>query len=100
MCKCILYFNSMIGSLQFLGTCIINNELCIITEYMKLGSVYKLLHNENFEINWTHIEKFAIDTAQGMLYLHKCNPPVLHRDLKVPSSDFKLIQTEFKFAGR
>lgn len=24
----------------------------------------------------------ALDAAKGMLYLHMCQPPILHRDLK------------------
>lgn len=80
-------------SLQFLGSCLLEKEVCIIMEYMSLGSVYKLLHDDQFVINWSNIKKvgaskyfqlfqFAMDTAQGMVYLHQSNPVVLHRDLK------------------
>lgn len=27
----------------------------------------------------------ALDAAKGLLYLHSCNPPVLHRDVKSPN---------------
>lgn len=67
---------------QYLGTCVIGTDLCIISEYMSCGSVHKLLHNENFDLTWDLIKKFALDTAQGMLYLHESSPKVLHRDLK------------------
>ena len=60
----------------------INSDICIITEYMCCGSLHKLLHDENFEITWDMVKKFALDTAQGMLYLHNSEPKVLHRDLK------------------
>ena len=27
----------------------------------------------------------ALDAAKGLLYLHSCNPPIIHRDLKSPN---------------
>jgi serine/threonine protein kinase len=68
--------------LQFLGSCMIDGDICIITEYMAKGSVHTLLHDETFSITYELIKRFSIDTAQGMLYLHQSNPPVIHRDLK------------------
>lgn len=59
------------------------NELCIITEYCSGGTLFDLLHRrKGTEIPWSVKVKFAKDIAQGMLYLHTCNPPIIHRDLK------------------
>lgn len=60
---------------------------------MANGSVYRLLHETSFQMDYKYVpscpmsifsmmKKWAMETAQGMLYLHNSKPPVLHRDLK------------------
>ena len=34
------------------------------------------------QLDWVRRINMALDAAKGMLYLHMCQPPVLHRDLK------------------
>lgn len=68
--------------LQFLGSTMIDNDICILTEYMSRSSLYRLLHDETFDLSYPMIKRFATDTSRGMLYLHKSNPVILHRDLK------------------
>jgi len=68
--------------LQFLGSCFIEKDMCIVTEFMSRGSVYKLLHSENFDLPFSLMKKWSLETAQGMLYLHQSQPPIFHRDLK------------------
>ena len=68
--------------LQFLGIVFEPPNICIITEFMPLGSLYSVLHNSEFEIKWDTILNVLLDITRGMVYLHSCEPAVLHRDLK------------------
>jgi len=35
--------------------------------------------------NWLRRLGMILDAAKGMQYLHSCNPPIIHRDLKSPN---------------
>eukprot|EP00164_Ancoracysta_twista_P008245 GFYU01011854.1.p1 GENE.GFYU01011854.1~~GFYU01011854.1.p1 ORF type:complete len:582 (+),score=92.13 GFYU01011854.1:622-2367(+) len=59
--------------------------LCVITEYIMLGSLDEILANKSIRITWNQVLKWALDTAKGMHYLHSLEPPLLHRDLKSPN---------------
>ncbi|KAK7284919.1 hypothetical protein RJT34_19673 [Clitoria ternatea] len=71
----------------FMGAVTEPPNLSIVTEYLSRGSLYRLLHkpgaremlDERRRIN------MAYDVAKGMNYLHKRNPPIVHRDLKSPN---------------
>jgi sterile alpha motif and leucine zipper-containing kinase AZK len=69
--------------LQFMGACTHPPHLCIVTEYMNKGSLFKLLHRTP-EWQPTYCDKLqiAIDIARGMHYLHSSKPPIIHGDLK------------------
>jgi len=79
--------------LQFLGSCLVDNDICILTEYMEKGSLYRLLHDEEMIIPFVLVRKFSVDVAKGMVYLHNSNPVILHRDLK---SHNLLVDENFK----
>lgn len=66
--------------LQVLGVCL--EPPCIIMEYMPRGSLYHLVHNPSVVLDWPIVRKLAIEICRGMAYLHGCNPPLIHRDLK------------------
>lgn len=66
--------------LQVLGVSI--DPPCIIMEYMPRGSLFQLIHNPNVSLDWPIVRKLAIEICRGMAYLHGCNPPLIHRDLK------------------
>lgn len=66
--------------LQVLGVC--TDPPCIIMEYMPRGSLFQLIHNQNVSLDWPIVRKLAIEICRGMAYLHGCNPPLIHRDLK------------------
>jgi len=70
--------------LQFLGICRVGEglEICIITEYMNRGSLYRILHLRDLEIPWDLRLRMAIDVSRGMNYLHLSSPIIIHRDLK------------------
>ncbi|XP_062219189.1 serine/threonine-protein kinase CTR1-like isoform X2 [Phragmites australis] len=62
-------------------------NLSIVTEYLSRGSLYSLLHRHGASENldeWWRLS-MAFDVAKGMNYLHKRNPPIVHRDLKSPN---------------
>ena len=67
---------------MFLGACTKPPHLCIILEYWGRGSLWSWLHDMSIKISWELRKKIALDIAKGVLYLHKQNPPILHRDLK------------------
>jgi serine/threonine protein kinase len=65
-----------------MGICL-ERELSIVTEYCGGDTVFNLLHEKRLvPLSWTQKMKIARDVAQGMAYLHSCNPPIIHRDLK------------------
>lgn len=70
---------------QYLGSAFNPPNICIITEYMSRGSLHDILHNKMAVFEWPLILRMLSDTARGMTYLHSCNPPIIHRDLKSPN---------------
>jgi hypothetical protein len=71
-----------INIVGFIGAVTEPSNLCIITQYCARGSLADLLLENTVEINFRMKIKFALDAALGMLYLHRSNPVILHRDLK------------------
>ena len=67
---------------MFLGACTKPPNFCIILEFCHRGSLWSLLQNHEISLSWEERRKIALDAAKGVHYLHSCNPPVLHRDLK------------------
>ncbi|XP_071688525.1 uncharacterized protein [Rutidosis leptorrhynchoides] len=60
-------------------------NLCIVTEFLPRGSLFQILHCNTIQLNWRRRFQMSVDIARGMNYLHSCNPPIVHSDLK--SSD-------------
>ncbi|CAM6084202.1 unnamed protein product [Calypogeia fissa] len=69
----------------FMGAVTKPPNLSIITEFCPRGSLYRLLHRPNRELDDRKRIRMAVDVAKGMNYLHRCSPPVVHRDLKSPN---------------
>ena len=68
---------------NFMGVSLHENDLCIITELCSGATLFEWLHiKKDFIINWQQKIKIALDVARGMNYLHTCDPPIIHRDLK------------------
>lgn len=68
--------------LQFMGACLLPPDICLITEYIPRGDLYKIIHDASVVLDWALIKKISIDVARGMHYLHSSNPVIIHRDLK------------------
>ncbi|KAK9062851.1 hypothetical protein SSX86_020041 [Deinandra increscens subsp. villosa] len=69
----------------FMGAVTRAPHLSIVTEFLPRGSLYKLLHRPNNQLDIRRRLKMALDTARGMNYLHNCTPVIVHRDLKSPN---------------
>lgn len=71
----------------FMGAVMKQPNLSIVTEYLPRGSLYRLLHRAGMreQLDERRRLRMALDVAKGMNYLHRLNPPVVHRDLKSPN---------------
>lgn len=69
---------------QFLGACTRQHPWFIIFEYLPGGALSTLLEKRTGRpLPHAVAGRFALDTAQGLRYLHEHKPqPVVHRDLK------------------
>ncbi|XP_039124796.1 serine/threonine-protein kinase STY46-like isoform X6 [Dioscorea cayenensis subsp. rotundata] len=65
---------------RFIGASTKPPQFCIVTEYMRGGSLYDLLHKHHNILELSMLLEFALDICKGMNYLHQNN--VIHRDLK------------------
>ncbi|KAL5700842.1 hypothetical protein ACHQM5_026245 [Ranunculus cassubicifolius] len=66
----------------FMGAVTSPQRLCIVTEFLPRGSLFRLLQRNTTRLDWRRRVHMALDIARGMNYLHHCNPPIIHRDLK------------------
>ncbi|PQP98171.1 hypothetical protein Pyn_04085 [Prunus yedoensis var. nudiflora] len=71
----------------FMGAVTKPPNLSIVTEYLSRGSLYRLLHKPGAmeALDERRRLNMAYDVAKGMNYLHRRNPPIVHRDLKSPN---------------
>ncbi|PNY08249.1 LRR receptor-like serine/threonine-protein kinase FEI [Trifolium pratense] len=67
------------------GYCRLPSSRLLIYDYVALGSLDDLLH-ENTErqpLNWNDRLKITLGSARGLAYLHhECSPKIVHRDIK------------------
>ncbi|KAL7616823.1 hypothetical protein Lser_V15G01637 [Lactuca serriola] len=68
--------------LLFMGAVTSPHHLCIVSEFLPRGSLFGLLQRNTTKLDWRRRIHMAMDIARGMNYLHHCNPPIIHRDLK------------------
>jgi serine/threonine protein kinase len=59
-----------------------NNEILLVMEYMKNGSLHDLLFESKTSLKPLEIIQIALDVAKGLNYLHSLTPKILHRDMK------------------
>ncbi|CAF3472344.1 unnamed protein product [Rotaria sp. Silwood2] len=67
---------------NFYGACIETDNCILVMEYMSLGSLYNLLHEDYVKLTWLQRLSIALQAARGINYLHQLQPRVLHRDIK------------------
>lgn len=79
VCKVLLLLMQM-------GACTTPPSLCIVSEYVSQGSLFKILHkSKETPLSMERKIRIALDTAKGIHYLHTCRPPIIHGDLKSPN---------------
>ncbi|KAK9668832.1 hypothetical protein RND81_13G089800 [Saponaria officinalis] len=69
----------------FMGAITRPPNLSIVTEFLHRGSLYRLIHRPNNQLDERRRLRMAFDAARGMNYLHTCSPVIVHRDLKSPN---------------
>jgi serine/threonine protein kinase len=76
-----------LGSIQhmnlvrLLGYCIQGSKHMLVYEYMPNSSLDTLLNEDN-RLDWDRRMCIIIGVAQGLAHLHKCNPIIVHLDIK------------------
>eukprot|EP01035_Chromulina_nebulosa_P017610 gene17610-23184_t len=68
--------------LQIYGCSLTMQAIWIASELCNRGSLRMLLNDKSVDIAWIKKLSICLDVADGMLYLHTRNPPIIHRDLK------------------
>uniref|UniRef100_A0A6V7QQ37 non-specific serine/threonine protein kinase n=1 Tax=Ananas comosus var. bracteatus TaxID=296719 RepID=A0A6V7QQ37_ANACO len=70
----------------FMGAVTRPPNLSILTEFLPRGSLYRLLHRPNVQLDEKRRLKMALDVVYfSMNYLHTSHPTIVHRDLKSPN---------------
>ncbi|KQJ96788.1 serine/threonine-protein kinase EDR1 [Brachypodium distachyon] len=69
----------------FMGAVTRPPHLSIVSEYLPRGSLYKIIHRPNCQIDEKRRIRMALDVARGMNCLHTSVPTIVHRDLKSPN---------------
>ena len=69
--------------LQLFGCSLTAQAIWIVSELCSLGSLRCLLDDDERELPTDVRVKIALQVAEGMVYLHNQDPPIIHRDLKL-----------------
>lgn len=67
---------------QFFGLACETMPFLLVTEFCHGGACYELLHESNIILSIDQKVKMCSDVANGMDYLHRFRPQIIHRDLK------------------
>ncbi|XP_022949482.1 LRR receptor-like serine/threonine-protein kinase IOS1 isoform X2 [Cucurbita moschata] len=58
-------------------------KMGLVYEYMAKGNLGSVLSDGRVVLRWEERLQIALDSAQGLEYLHNgCRPPIIHRDIK------------------
>ncbi|XP_052156181.1 putative leucine-rich repeat receptor-like protein kinase At2g19210 [Oryza glaberrima] len=71
---------------SMIGYCKDGKYMALVYEYMSEGTLREHIsgkRNNGRYLTWRERLRIALESAQGLEYLHKwCNPPLIHRDVK------------------
>jgi serine/threonine protein kinase len=70
-----------INLVRLLGYCIKGFKHMLVYEYISNSSLDKWLHEDNL-LDWDRRVCIIIGVARGLAHLHKCNPIIVHLDIK------------------
>ncbi|CAL4902165.1 unnamed protein product [Urochloa decumbens] len=66
---------------SMIGYCKDGEYMALVYEYMSEGTLQEHIAGKN--LTWRQRLRIAVESAQGLEYLHKgCNPVLIHRDVK------------------
>ncbi|XP_047045324.1 putative leucine-rich repeat receptor-like protein kinase At2g19210 [Lolium rigidum] len=69
-----------------IGYCKDGEYMALVYEYMSEGTLREHIEGSQYHgecLPWKQRLRIALESAQGLEYLHKgCNPPLIHRDVK------------------
>eukprot|EP01130_Rhizamoeba_saxonica_P005976 TRINITY_DN2368_c0_g1_i2.p1 TRINITY_DN2368_c0_g1~~TRINITY_DN2368_c0_g1_i2.p1 ORF type:complete len:702 (+),score=156.19 TRINITY_DN2368_c0_g1_i2:186-2291(+) len=66
----------------FLGASI-RTKICMVMEFCERGSLFDVLRDEDFNLEWELALNMMIETVKGLYALHSAEPePIMHRDMK------------------
>lgn len=68
---------------RLLGFCLETEVPLLVYEYISNDTLFDQIHVQNSLLSWEKRMKIALETANGLAYLHfKTEVPILHRDIK------------------
>ena len=69
---------------QFLGAFFSTDRIALLTEFLPLGDLHRLLGRDTSgQLGWYRRGRaIALDVVRGIVYMHSRKPPVAHLDLK------------------
>ncbi|XP_004961442.2 putative leucine-rich repeat receptor-like protein kinase At2g19210 [Setaria italica] len=71
---------------SMIGYCKDGHHMGLVYEYMSEGTLHEQIAGNGSSrrcLTWTQRLRIALESAQGLEYLHRgCNPPLIHRDVK------------------
>lgn len=79
---CVMAFLKHANILTLYGVTLTGQALWIISELCAHGSLRMVLNDDSFPLSYLQKLSVCLDVADGMLYLHQRENPIIHRDLK------------------
>jgi serine/threonine protein kinase len=68
---------------QLLGYCRTKEGKLLVYEYFENGSLNRYMRRgKEMHLDWDTRLKIALGAAEGLAYLHNCEPRIIHRDVK------------------
>lgn len=74
----------------FMGVSETEDDYFLVVEFVRGGSLCKILMDQNIELSWGSRIRMAVDIGVAVLYLH--NKKCIHRDLKSENILVKLSE--------
>ncbi len=69
---------------QLLGTCNLNNQACLVLEYVCGGDLHTYIHSEEgVKVPLSKLLALMVQVAEGITYIH--SKDYIHRDIKPPN---------------